>query len=47
MGSTKLGSRRLVPRSEIDRLIAEGTVPATNGQMAAETASLLRRPVRQ
>ncbi len=29
IGSIKLGSRRLIIRAEIDRLITEGTVPAT------------------
>ena len=31
LGSTKLGSRRLVPQSEIEKLIAKGTVSAIVG----------------
>jgi excisionase family DNA binding protein len=40
IGSTKLGSRRLIPSSEVTRLITEGTTPAseptTNLPRAAE-----------
>jgi len=32
LGSTKLGSRRLVPQSEIEKLIAKGTIAAVDNE---------------
>jgi excisionase family DNA binding protein len=32
LGSTKLGRRRLVPQSEIDRLLQESFIPARVGK---------------
>jgi len=38
IASVKLGSRRLIPESEIDRIISEGSVSATDKKKNDSTA---------